>query len=188
MTGIDNDLVCVLPHIHTHIMEQYTLSPVCSNRLSAFVAFIAKHILLAIDQNLRGPACWFVAGIQAKDFTIGKCITTQTTYVVGFPTKLTVPIPPMAFQQHFVTSTSMPMCGSCALAPFPRSSPCLLDNIIGKFSDFAPPIIVGTMIIALYQQISIPHCLIAYGASISSSTVAQSDVLCSLGISETASI
>ena len=76
----------------------------------------------------------------------------------------------------------------CALAPFPRPSPCLLDNIIGKFSDFTPPIIVGTMIIALYQQISIPHCLIAYGASISSSTVAQSDEMLRLGFLESLTI
>jgi len=54
MTGIDGDLVCVLPHVQTRVMEHYALSPVCSNRFLAFAAFIAKRILLAIDHNLRG--------------------------------------------------------------------------------------------------------------------------------------
>lgn len=54
MTGIDTDLVCVLPNVKTRALEHYALSPVCSNRAFALIAFLAKRLLLLIDENARG--------------------------------------------------------------------------------------------------------------------------------------
>ena len=53
-TGKDNDLICVKPNVSTQIAGEINLSPVCSNRLLAFWAFILKRILVRIDHNLRG--------------------------------------------------------------------------------------------------------------------------------------
>lgn len=52
LTGKHNDLVCVKPHIQTE-EEEIALSPVCSNRLVALLAWAAKVILLRTDRNLR---------------------------------------------------------------------------------------------------------------------------------------
>mgnify|MGYP001558422840 CR=1 FL=1 len=54
LTGIDQDLVCIFPNIRTRVMEHWTLSPVCSNRFWAFIAYIAKRLLFFIDENLQG--------------------------------------------------------------------------------------------------------------------------------------
>ena len=56
LTGRDNDLVCVKSKIDTPIAGEVALSPVCSNRLLAFIAFAMKAILVRIDQNLRDLA------------------------------------------------------------------------------------------------------------------------------------
>jgi hypothetical protein len=57
LTGIDKDLICIFPNVQTRVMEHYALSPVCSNRLLAIIAFVSRRILFAIDQNLRGLEC-----------------------------------------------------------------------------------------------------------------------------------
>jgi len=54
LTGIDKDLICVHPNIHERTMEQYALSPVCSNIVLAFIAMIFKAMLLRVDYNLKG--------------------------------------------------------------------------------------------------------------------------------------
>ena len=53
LTGIDGDLVCVIPNVHTRIIEHRALSPVCSNAMLAIIAMIFKAILLKIDYNLK---------------------------------------------------------------------------------------------------------------------------------------
>ena len=53
-TGVDDDLVCVKPNVQTKIQERVALSPVCSTRLLALLAFAMKAILVRIDRNLRG--------------------------------------------------------------------------------------------------------------------------------------
>lgn len=53
-TGIDGDLICIFSDIQTRVLEHWTLSPVSSNRLLAFIAFIAKRLLFLIDRNLQG--------------------------------------------------------------------------------------------------------------------------------------
>lgn len=53
-TGEDNDLICIKPDISIKIEGDIYLSPVCSNRLLAFLAFVLKQILSRIDHNLRG--------------------------------------------------------------------------------------------------------------------------------------
>jgi len=52
-TGIDNDLICVFPNVKTRVLEHYALSPVCSNRLLALLAFIIKRLLFILDPDLR---------------------------------------------------------------------------------------------------------------------------------------
>ena len=52
-TGIDNDLICVFPDISSRVQEHYTLSPVCSHRLLALVAFIVKRLLFILDPDLQ---------------------------------------------------------------------------------------------------------------------------------------
>ena len=53
LTGRDKDLVCVRPNLHTPRAGEINLSPVCSNRLLALIAFILKAILVRLDQNLN---------------------------------------------------------------------------------------------------------------------------------------
>lgn len=52
LTGRDNDLVCVLREVSDPLEGDLTLSPVCSNRILAVLAFVAKRFLLAVDRNL----------------------------------------------------------------------------------------------------------------------------------------
>lgn len=52
LTGKDKDLVCVRPSLHTPTAGEINLSPVCSNRLLALIAFSLKAILVRLDQNL----------------------------------------------------------------------------------------------------------------------------------------
>ena len=52
-TGRDNDLICVKRNVQTTVVAELALSPVCSTRLLAILAFAIKLILLGIDQNLR---------------------------------------------------------------------------------------------------------------------------------------
>ncbi len=52
-TGIDNDLICVFPNVNSRIQENYTLSPVCSNRFLAFLAFAVKRFLFILDPDLQ---------------------------------------------------------------------------------------------------------------------------------------
>jgi len=54
LTGRDNDLVCVKPRIYTPVAGEIALSPVCSNRVLAIIAFVMKAILVKVDYNLRG--------------------------------------------------------------------------------------------------------------------------------------
>ncbi|MBA7648698.1 hypothetical protein ES703_56486 [subsurface metagenome] len=53
-TGRDSDLICIRPNVQTRTAEYITLSPICSNRVLAFCAFITKVLLVRIDHNLRG--------------------------------------------------------------------------------------------------------------------------------------
>ena len=59
LTGKDNDLVCVLPEVKTHEDGEVSLSPVCSNRLSALIAFVCKFMLLRLDHNIRFRRCFY---------------------------------------------------------------------------------------------------------------------------------
>ena len=52
LCGRDGDLVCVKRNTTSTGSNNYALSPVCSNRLLAFIAFILSAILVRIDQNL----------------------------------------------------------------------------------------------------------------------------------------
>ena len=52
LTGKDNDLVCVLPRVKTEPLGELSLSPVCSNRLLAFIAFVCKLTLIRWDKNI----------------------------------------------------------------------------------------------------------------------------------------
>lgn len=57
LTGKDNDLICIKPHILTDQAEptlSIILSPICSNRFLALCAFIMKVSLVRIDPNLSG--------------------------------------------------------------------------------------------------------------------------------------
>ena len=56
-TGIDNDLICVFPFVKTRVLEHYALSPVCSSRLLAFIAFIIKRLLFILDPDLQSRKC-----------------------------------------------------------------------------------------------------------------------------------
>lgn len=49
----DVDLVCVRPGPLSDEEGERALSPVCSNRALAVLAFAAKALLLRIDHNLR---------------------------------------------------------------------------------------------------------------------------------------
>ncbi len=52
-TGIDDDLICVFPNVNSRVQENYTLSPVCSNRVLALTAFIVKRLLFRLDPDLQ---------------------------------------------------------------------------------------------------------------------------------------
>jgi len=54
VTGLDNDLMCVVPNAQTRLQEHIALSPICSNRLLALCAFVIKAILVRVDHNLKG--------------------------------------------------------------------------------------------------------------------------------------
>jgi len=54
ITGRDQDLICVKSRLSDKIEAEIALSPVCSTRLLAISAFLAKRLLVQIDQNLRG--------------------------------------------------------------------------------------------------------------------------------------
>lgn len=51
-TGPDEDLHCVIPCASTDSIAEMALSPVCSNRFLAVLAFLAKRFLLAVDLTL----------------------------------------------------------------------------------------------------------------------------------------
>ncbi len=53
LTGIDSDLICVFPNVTPRVQEHYTLSPACSNRLLAFIAFVVKRLLFILDPDLQ---------------------------------------------------------------------------------------------------------------------------------------
>ena len=57
ITGIDSDLVCVIPRVKTRAMEFHAFSPVYTNYLFALIAFVFKRLLLRIDHNTRGLEC-----------------------------------------------------------------------------------------------------------------------------------
>lgn len=51
-TGEDKDyLICVRAKVTTLAEAEEVRSPLCSNRLVAFFAFLAKRALLRLDQN-----------------------------------------------------------------------------------------------------------------------------------------
>jgi len=52
LTGRDNDLVCVRQEVSDPLQGDLALSPVCSNRILAVLAFAAKRFLVAVDGNL----------------------------------------------------------------------------------------------------------------------------------------
>jgi len=51
-TGKDGDLLCVKSRASSNIEAEIALSPVCSNRVLALLAFLLKAILIRIDGNL----------------------------------------------------------------------------------------------------------------------------------------
>ena len=53
LTGRDNDLVCVKANLRTPLEGEAYLSPVCSIKLLALLAFVLKNILVRIDYKLR---------------------------------------------------------------------------------------------------------------------------------------
>lgn len=53
-TSKDSDLICVKPKIATPIQGEIALSPTCSNRPLALLAFALKAILIRLDENLKG--------------------------------------------------------------------------------------------------------------------------------------
>jgi|24BtaG_2_1085350.scaffolds.fasta_scaffold33864_1 hypothetical protein len=68
-TGKDNDLICASPHVATRAREEHTLSPVCSNRLLAFICTVLKIILLRLDRNLRDQSVLGIVDILLdKDY------------------------------------------------------------------------------------------------------------------------
>ncbi len=52
-TGGDNDLICIKRCIKTTREAEMVLSPICSTKLLAISAFVAKVMLSRIDHNLR---------------------------------------------------------------------------------------------------------------------------------------
>lgn len=52
LTGPDRDLVCIKPNIKTNDFARVALSPICSNRFLATVAFCTKRFLAKLDQNI----------------------------------------------------------------------------------------------------------------------------------------
>jgi len=52
-TGKDGDLICIKPNISSRLAGEINLSPSCSSRFLAFIAFILKAILEKIDYNMR---------------------------------------------------------------------------------------------------------------------------------------
>ena len=50
-TGKDDDLLCVKSQVATELEGELTLSPVCSSRPLALLAFVIKAILIRIDDN-----------------------------------------------------------------------------------------------------------------------------------------
>jgi len=50
--GKDDDLLCVKSKTSTDAEAEIALSPVCSNRVLALLAFVLKAILIRIDGNL----------------------------------------------------------------------------------------------------------------------------------------
>lgn len=52
-TGPDDDLLCVVPSLYDRDHAELALSPVCSNRLLAVLAFLLKRLLFAIDDNVK---------------------------------------------------------------------------------------------------------------------------------------
>ena len=52
-TGKDDDLLCVKLKVMTDIEGEIALSPTCSNRPLALLAFGLKAILIRIDGNLK---------------------------------------------------------------------------------------------------------------------------------------
>jgi len=53
-TGMDGDMIVVTPKIITEDGRcELFLSPVCSNRFLAFVAFLAKWFLVKVDHNIN---------------------------------------------------------------------------------------------------------------------------------------
>ena len=52
LTGQDDDLICVRPSIEDRIEAKMALSPVCTTRILAILAFVLKMILLRIDDNM----------------------------------------------------------------------------------------------------------------------------------------
>jgi len=52
-TGPDKDLVCIKSKIEDPVLAEYALSPICSSRLLATIAFCLKRILLRIDYNTQ---------------------------------------------------------------------------------------------------------------------------------------
>lgn len=51
-TGKDDDLMCVKSKTSTDTDAEIALSPICSNRPLALVAFVLKAILIRIDGNI----------------------------------------------------------------------------------------------------------------------------------------
>ena len=51
-TGKDDDLLCVKSKISSDAEAEIALSPVCSNRVLALLAFLLKAILIRIDGNI----------------------------------------------------------------------------------------------------------------------------------------
>ena len=54
LTGRDHDLICVKPNLSDRMEAEIALSPICSTRLLAILAFLLKRILMKIDQTTWG--------------------------------------------------------------------------------------------------------------------------------------
>ena len=139
LTGKDNDLVCVRPDIHTPIAGEVALSPICSNLLLAFFAFVIKAILVRIDCNLRDLESQPMTGLPTKNFAIGKRITPNTTYVVSLPFASPLPTSVCPHQILIAPNIRMVMSSPSTLASSTCSSPCQSNNIYRKTSHFTSP-------------------------------------------------
>lgn len=53
LTGKDQDLICIKSDTRDEVEAEILLSPVCSNRPLAILAFVLKRNLLKLDENMK---------------------------------------------------------------------------------------------------------------------------------------